>query len=146
MSTGNASPPAISRRASSIESLSLASRAIDIHLPRRQSHNRDKSGAASLYARVLRRSNPFDGVGGVPEWLNGAVSKTVRGLRVPRGFESHPLRCNRPVRASPSCQGTACRRSSTGLGELREHLAHGSLGCPAGAIHRALGLVAVGPA
>jgi hypothetical protein len=24
--------------------------------------------------------------------LNGAVSKTVRGLRVPRGFESHPLR------------------------------------------------------
>jgi hypothetical protein len=30
--------------------------------------------------------------GGVPERLNGAVSKTVRGLRVPRGFESHPLR------------------------------------------------------
>ena len=33
------------------------------------------------------------GPGGVPERLNGAVSKTVRGLRVPRGFESHPLRC-----------------------------------------------------
>jgi hypothetical protein len=30
--------------------------------------------------------------GGVPEWLNGAVSKTVRGPWVPRGFESHPLR------------------------------------------------------
>jgi hypothetical protein len=29
---------------------------------------------------------------GLPEWLNGAVSKTVRGLRVLRGFESHPLR------------------------------------------------------
>jgi glycosyltransferase involved in cell wall biosynthesis len=29
----------------------------------------------------------------VPEWLNGAVSKTVRGRLVPRGFESHPLRC-----------------------------------------------------
>ena len=28
----------------------------------------------------------------MPEWLNGAVSKTVRGPRVPRGFESHPLR------------------------------------------------------
>jgi hypothetical protein len=28
----------------------------------------------------------------VPERLNGAVSKTVKGLRVLRGFESHPLR------------------------------------------------------
>ena len=37
----------------------------------------------------------LDAHGGVPEWLNGAVSKTVRGLRVPRGFESHPLRCRR---------------------------------------------------
>jgi dihydrofolate reductase len=26
----------------------------------------------------------------VPEWLNGAVSKTVKGLWVLRGFESHP--------------------------------------------------------
>jgi hypothetical protein len=28
--------------------------------------------------------------------LNGAVSKTVRGLWVPRGFESHPLRLRSP--------------------------------------------------
>jgi hypothetical protein len=28
----------------------------------------------------------------VPEWLNGAVSKTVKGLSVLRGFESLPLR------------------------------------------------------
>jgi methyl-accepting chemotaxis protein len=32
-------------------------------------------------------------LGGVPEWLNGAVSKTVVGRSVDRGFESHPLRC-----------------------------------------------------
>ena len=31
-------------------------------------------------------------LGGVPEWLNGAVSKTVRGGFVSRGFESLPLR------------------------------------------------------
>jgi hypothetical protein len=30
--------------------------------------------------------------GGVPERLNGAVSKTVVGLTVDRGFESLPLR------------------------------------------------------
>jgi hypothetical protein len=28
--------------------------------------------------------------------LNGAVSKTVKGLRVLRGFESHPLRFTTP--------------------------------------------------
>ena len=28
----------------------------------------------------------------MPEWLNGAVSKTVVGRLVDRGFESHPLR------------------------------------------------------
>lgn len=33
-------------------------------------------------------------LGGVPEWLNGAVSKTVVGLEVYRGFESLPLRCS----------------------------------------------------
>ena len=31
--------------------------------------------------------------GGVPEWLNGAVSKTVDGGNVVREFESLPLRC-----------------------------------------------------
>jgi hypothetical protein len=31
-------------------------------------------------------------LGGVPERLNGAVSKTVVGLTVHRGFESLPLR------------------------------------------------------
>jgi hypothetical protein len=30
--------------------------------------------------------------GGVPEWLNGAVSKTVGRRKAARGFESHPLR------------------------------------------------------
>jgi hypothetical protein len=30
--------------------------------------------------------------GGVPEWLNGAVSKTVDGGNVVREFESLPLR------------------------------------------------------
>jgi hypothetical protein len=30
--------------------------------------------------------------GGVPEWLNGAVSKTVGLRKGARGFESHPLR------------------------------------------------------
>ncbi len=34
----------------------------------------------------------FEQFGGVPEWLNGTVSKTVFGLTVERGFESHPLR------------------------------------------------------
>jgi hypothetical protein len=44
----------------------------------------------ALATRLLQEEQPVHG--GVPEWLNGAVSKTVRGLRVPRGFESHPLR------------------------------------------------------
>jgi Glycosyltransferase family 87 len=35
-----------------------------------------------------RRPDP----GGVPEWLNGAVSKTVGRRKAARGFESHPLR------------------------------------------------------
>ena len=30
--------------------------------------------------------------GEVPEWLNGAVSKTVVARKGYRGFESHPLR------------------------------------------------------
>ena len=34
--------------------------------------------------------------GGVPERLNGAVSKTVVGLTVHRGFESLPLRSIEP--------------------------------------------------
>ena len=38
--------------------------------------------------------------GGVPERLNGAVSKTVVRLTAYRGFESHPLRCFRLDRPS----------------------------------------------
>ena len=34
----------------------------------------------------------YDRPGGVPEWLNGAVSKTVVRLTAHRGFESLPLR------------------------------------------------------
>jgi hypothetical protein len=35
---------------------------------------------------------PGKSLGGVPEWLNGAVSKTVVRLTAYRGFESLPLR------------------------------------------------------
>ena len=35
----------------------------------------------------------------MPEWLNGAVSKTVVGLTVHRGFESLPLRLIAEMRA-----------------------------------------------
>ena len=45
--------------------------------------------AASLPAPVWASAQA---PGGVPEWLNGAVSKTVVGLSVHRGFESLPLR------------------------------------------------------
>jgi hypothetical protein len=45
---------------------------------------------------ALGWARPF---GGVPEWLNGAVSKTVVGGFVHRGFESHPLR----FRAGNAC-------------------------------------------
>jgi hypothetical protein len=41
--------------------------------------------------------------GGVPEWLNGAVSKTVDGGNVVREFESLPLR----YVAIPSCRSSA---------------------------------------
>src|SRR5262245_7268761 len=51
----------------------------------------------------------FSCPGGVPEWLNGAVSKTVRGLWVPRGFESHPLRCAVRARATRTVWGLAPR-------------------------------------
>jgi hypothetical protein len=34
----------------------------------------------------------IEALGGVPEWLNGAVSKTVDGGNVVREFESLPLR------------------------------------------------------
>ena len=44
------------------------------------------------YPSALVRRCRAAGLGGVPEWLNGAVSKTVRGRLVPRGFESLPLR------------------------------------------------------
>ena len=40
--------------------------------------------------RRIERRTEFPG--GVPEWLNGAVSKTVVRLTAYRGFESHPLR------------------------------------------------------
>src|SRR5207253_1087462 len=46
------------------------------------------AGYPCRFRRPRRRKAP----GGVPEWLNGAVSKTVRGGFVPRGFESLPLR------------------------------------------------------
>ena len=38
----------------------------------------------------------LDSPGGVPERLNGAVSKTVVRLSAYRGFESHPLRTSLP--------------------------------------------------
>ena len=47
-------------------------------------------------------------LGGVPEWLNGAVSKTVVGRLVDRGFESHPLRYG--SRNTRQEQGAICFR------------------------------------
>src|SRR3954447_16806399 len=70
-------------------------------------------------ARTARYSavRPADGPrGGVPEWLNGAVSKTVVGLTVHRGFESLPLRsCG----ARPQVVGSA-----TGEGADAARAAH----------------------
>ena len=43
-------------------------------------------------ARHTRARYRVRRLGGVPEWLNGAVSKTVVGLTLHRGFESLPLR------------------------------------------------------
>src|SRR5690606_15388231 len=58
-------------------------------------------GPAGLGSRV-----PWSGpCGGVPEWLNGAVSKTVKGGDILRGFESLPLR--QPPSAERSLQGLA---------------------------------------
>src|SRR3954471_22867645 len=45
---------------------------------------RQLPGAAFLRSRLA--------LGGVPEWLNGAVLKTADGHSVVRGFESLPLR------------------------------------------------------
>ena len=44
---------------------------------------------------VFLRNHPYDAtpkIGEVPEWTNGAVSKTVVLFSGYRGFESHPLR------------------------------------------------------
>jgi acetyl esterase/lipase len=46
------------------------------------------AGGARLSSRIVR-------LGGVPEWLNGAVSKTVVRALSHRGFESLPLRLMR---------------------------------------------------
>ena len=43
-------------------------------------------------SRYQRVRLALDLLGGVPERLNGAVSKTVVGRKVHRGFESLPLR------------------------------------------------------
>src|SRR5437764_4968731 len=45
----------------------------------------------------LEGSNPSFSVGGVAERSNAAVSKTVRGGFVPRGFKSLPLRSTKQV-------------------------------------------------
>ncbi len=58
-----------------------------------------------MFGERLRSSGPSDqkgefspvqmdpiSEGEVPEWSNGAVSKTVVPLTRDRGFESHPLR------------------------------------------------------
>src|ERR671933_2865684 len=59
-------------------------------------------------ALTLPCQRPESGLGGVPEWLNGAVSKTVVGLTVHRGFESLPLRLGLPAdRARGSDEGRA---------------------------------------
>jgi hypothetical protein len=50
------------------------------------------SAVASLTLTLAEGGLALDVLGGVPERLTGAVSKTVVGLTVHRGFESLPLR------------------------------------------------------
>ena len=49
------------------------------------------------------------GEGEVPEWLIGAVSKTVDLRKEVRGFESHPLRQKAQGRESPEPSGGEVR-------------------------------------
>ncbi len=50
-----------------------------------------RSAWASLKLRARLKAPDAGDDGGVPEWSNGAVSKTVVRYAY-RGFESHPLR------------------------------------------------------
>jgi hypothetical protein len=50
--------------------------------------------------------------GGVAEWTNAAVLKTVRRREASRGFESHPLRWGRARSASDQPPGKASRTVS----------------------------------
>ena len=76
------SPAACSRA----ECAAAAARLLRRPARRRRTWRRDPRIAS------LSRRAPSAARGGVPEWLNGAVSKTVVGLSVHRGFESLPLR------------------------------------------------------
>src|SRR5215212_3941202 len=55
-----------------------------------------------------RSKDPFHG--GVPEWLNGAVSKTVVPFSGHRGFESLPLRSQADVRRRRALAASAPTR------------------------------------
>src|SRR6266516_3141565 len=51
---------------------------------------------------------PFRHAGGVAERSNAAVSKTVRGGNVPRGFKSLPLRLREPNPLRQAGFGSSC--------------------------------------
>src|SRR3954469_8723804 len=77
-------------------------------------------GAPARFLRIQTLALPIarPGVnsgphGGVPEWLNGAVSKTVVGGFVHRGFESLPLRWLRAPWPLGQPAGRAARRWSS---------------------------------
>jgi hypothetical protein len=65
---------------------------------------RRNAGEPLVPPRVLPRAEDglvFPDPGGVAERSNAAVSKTVRGGYVPRGFKSLPLRLDKP---KPRCE------------------------------------------
>src|SRR3954452_15842426 len=65
------------------------------------------AGKLAPAGKGAMRATVSGGLGGVPEWLNGAVSKTVVGLSVHRGFESLPLRLARRIRFAGTGTGRA---------------------------------------
>jgi hypothetical protein len=65
----------------------------------------ERPGRALAFPLAQPGLRLFGPHGGVPEWLNGAVSKTVSGGYVARGFESLPLR---PSIAAASVAERSC--------------------------------------
>jgi hypothetical protein len=80
---------------SRVPSPSAASSQRRLSLPQEYSSSDGASARVTCALRASRRLSScawHERLGGVPEWLNGAVSKTVVRLTAHRGFESLPLR------------------------------------------------------